>query len=349
MLQDTDLPTMVFDFVAEVARSASMAEFERRYLDGIGAFIPGAAAGLYLLNPYTRGADAVAARGVSDFFLSRYEEAGRHQDPVLAAALVRLDAVHSGQLMDVARWREQPVYEEVFGLHRMAALLEAPLVLDGRALGTLNFGRSGDQEPFTEDERRLAAVIARMLALAVEALRRGAGVRRDRDNVVAALDLCAEALMITDLASAERRVNAAGRRLLDRVADGGFCLEDLLLEPPGPGQAVRRDVPVTLDDGGAGRLRLRSVRSDLDAAIAVTFLSLVADDASVRPCFADGRLTPREQAVAQLAAAGLRDMEIAAQLVLSPHTVKQYLKTVYGKLGVRSRTELASVAHAPAP
>jgi DNA-binding CsgD family transcriptional regulator len=52
-------------------------------------------------------------------------------------------------------------------------------------------------------------------------------------------------------------------------------------------------------------------------------------------------LTTREQEVAELVAAGLTNKEIAARLFVSISTVEASLSRVYGKLGVRSRTELA--------
>jgi DNA-binding CsgD family transcriptional regulator len=52
-------------------------------------------------------------------------------------------------------------------------------------------------------------------------------------------------------------------------------------------------------------------------------------------------LTPTERRVAELAAGGLTNREIAAALFLSPNTVQAYLKRIYRELGVRSRTELA--------
>jgi DNA-binding CsgD family transcriptional regulator len=54
-----------------------------------------------------------------------------------------------------------------------------------------------------------------------------------------------------------------------------------------------------------------------------------------------GELTPSEQRVAALAAEGLSNKEIAAQLVVTVFTVEAHLSSAYAKLGVRSRTQLA--------
>jgi len=53
-------------------------------------------------------------------------------------------------------------------------------------------------------------------------------------------------------------------------------------------------------------------------------------------------LTPTEERVAALVATGSTNREVADALFVSVHTVEANLKRIYRKLGIRSRTELAS-------
>ena len=55
---------------------------------------------------------------------------------------------------------------------------------------------------------------------------------------------------------------------------------------------------------------------------------------------ADGALTAREREIALLVAGGRTNREIAEQLVLSTRTIEAHLRTIYAKLGLRSRVEL---------
>ena len=51
-----------------------------------------------------------------------------------------------------------------------------------------------------------------------------------------------------------------------------------------------------------------------------------------------GGLTPREIEVLRLVALGMTDAEVASRLFISPRTVSQHLRSVYGKLDVSSRS-----------
>jgi len=64
------------------------------------------------------------------------------------------------------------------------------------------------------------------------------------------------------------------------------------------------------------------------------------EPAAALPPAADG-LTQREREVALLVADGLRSREVAERLGIASQTVKSHLKTIFDKLGVRNRVELA--------
>lgn len=55
---------------------------------------------------------------------------------------------------------------------------------------------------------------------------------------------------------------------------------------------------------------------------------------------ASGQLTPSEQRVAELAASGMKNRDVASALFISPKTVEANLARIYRKLGIRSRAEL---------
>lgn len=55
------------------------------------------------------------------------------------------------------------------------------------------------------------------------------------------------------------------------------------------------------------------------------------------------RLTPQELQIVRLAAQGMSNRDIAAQLFLSPRTIGHHLYKAYPKLGVLSRTELTNL------
>jgi DNA-binding CsgD family transcriptional regulator len=68
-----------------------------------------------------------------------------------------------------------------------------------------------------------------------------------------------------------------------------------------------------------------------------------AKSAQIAPIIVEAyRLTPREQEITRAVARGLSNQEIAAELFLSPHTVRDHLKAIFAKIGVLSRGELVA-------
>lgn len=83
---------------------------------------------------------------------------------------------------------------------------------------------------------------------------------------------------------------------------------------------------------GKGRTQLHLWREGVPTAVPTT--------SDAPPAAADG-LTQREREVALLVADGLRSREVAERLGIASQTVKSHLKTIFDKLGVRNRVELA--------
>src|SRR6201996_65464 len=74
-------------------------------------------------------------------------------------------------------------------------------------------------------------------------------------------------------------------------------------------------------------------------------------DRGLSPPSCGPRLTLTERRIAELAATGATNREIAVELFVSRRTVDHHLRNTYGKLGVSSQRQLVAVlpAHPPAP
>lgn len=75
-----------------------------------------------------------------------------------------------------------------------------------------------------------------------------------------------------------------------------------------------------------------------------TALELAMGVGAIEPKKPSKPLSSREKQVASLVSQGLSDLNIAAELRISEHTVGAHLRRIFGKLGVHSRVELARIA-----
>jgi DNA-binding NarL/FixJ family response regulator len=89
----------------------------------------------------------------------------------------------------------------------------------------------------------------------------------------------------------------------------------------------------------------QAVRGDvtLSPDLARDLIARLAEDQPL-PAASYESLTPREQELLKLVCQGLSNKKIAQHLFLSVRTVENHLANIYGKLGVRSRTEAAVLA-----
>ena len=86
--------------------------------------------------------------------------------------------------------------------------------------------------------------------------------------------------------------------------------------------------------------RFEALGADLWAEQARAELRATGETPAPSPGGSLLRLTPQELQVALIVAGGATNKEAGAALFISPKTVEFHLGHVYGKLGVRSRTEL---------
>ena len=98
--------------------------------------------------------------------------------------------------------------------------------------------------------------------------------------------------------------------------------------------------------GGAGRWLVchASCLRDADGEIGNTALVIEpAKAAEIAPIIVQAyELSPREQEITELISQGFGTAEIAGRLHLSAHTVRDYVKAIFEKVGVSSRGELVA-------
>ncbi len=152
-------------------------------------------------------------------------------------------------------------------------------------------------------------------------------------------------------ASTAEEALATARRLQPHVA-----LIDLFIEDQSGAELceeLRDELPETrvLLISGAGRISPAVARTAgasgfvtkdwgaQDIVRAVRMISLGTQVFGAEEAGPKQSLSDRERQVARLIATGSTNREIAAELHLSAHTIKEYTSSLYRKLGVRNRAE----------
>ncbi|HWC11151.1 MAG TPA: helix-turn-helix transcriptional regulator [Acidimicrobiales bacterium] len=219
--------------------------------------------------------------------------------------------------------------------------------------------REKGRPPFTADEVTLMGAISSVVGSAVRA-RAAAGVPNPALSA-------APGLMLFDAAGVLTLANAEATRWLSEIygpqREGGASWLDMLREtapadlraavPIIPLIARARAVAAGHEEGQA-RLRLRdragrwlvlhaSCLEGRAAAATVAVVVEPAKSAEIAPIVIEAYgLSHRERDVVRAVARGLSTPEIASELFLSAHTVRDYIKSVFEKVGVSSRGELVA-------
>jgi DNA-binding NarL/FixJ family response regulator len=329
----------LLQFAQTLCASSNYAQFERRFVAGFGRLFGLPMYALYIVDPWTGGQRCLAPMGVSDSFLARYERGGRELNWLQAHLDATGRAAYNMALMaSMDEWLENPLYTKLKYLHDIRHEVQAPIVNHNGVIGTLHCGTDNPSRGFTPYEVRLTEAVGRVVGTVIEGIDSRGDLERQRDQAVAALDCAGTAVVITDPAAPEPRLNVAARLLLAEVVDAEHGLHRVIARPGTDGDfSCHLDVELT--DGSIGLLHGHSTYVHAKGSTLITVLELQRDrsEISAETLMA---LTPREREVAQLVVDGFSDRQIAERLWLSHHTVSQYVKRIYRKLDVPSRVAL---------
>lgn len=313
-----DLVTRIYEGVFELP----FAEFRQASLERARRLIPFDSAvwgsGVYSSNVIL----SATPIGVPVEVLQAYVERWQDQDFVRAAAVGTPGrAFRNEDVMDLEAYHRTPIYLDYSrpaGIEHALGVVQRHPITD---LGEMVFLFRADRNtPFTEAEVTLVEAISRHLVTAWRqrqvahhyeyALREG-GVGPIWPDGYAVAD---------------------GQGLLMAVGDA-FCLALRRLLPDWTGPYLPAELMTPLRAGREG-VRIDNDEFTFRRGAGVNLLA-VARRAS------DDGLSVSERRVANLFARGMTHAEIAERLNVSPSTIRNQLASVYAKLGVHSKMELA--------
>ncbi|MGN6605500.1 MAG: LuxR C-terminal-related transcriptional regulator [Jatrophihabitans sp.] len=224
--------------------------------------------------------------------------------------------------------------------------LRAALRVGESTWGVMDLYRDAAREPFSAAETEIVRFVAPAIGNALRGFVTGprrAGVTTDRPGTA-----------LFDRNSILVSLDDEAERLLVELAGPDWSMPNLPMTPVRAvlGRAVavaegrERGPAFTRIRSQAGRwlsLHASCLRTP-DGRPGLTALTVEpAKSAQLAPIIVEAySLTPREQEITRLVARGLSNNEIAGELFLSPFTVRDHLKAIFGKVGVASRGELVA-------
>ncbi|MBS1887399.1 MAG: helix-turn-helix transcriptional regulator [Actinobacteria bacterium] len=247
------------------------------------------------------------------------------------------------------RPERSPRWREFAGLLGIDAELRATLTDGGLTWGIVQLNRTTGASAFDGDELDLVDSLLPHLARGLRAAltsEPAAGAVADRGPGMAIVDRDGELVSMTgeaeawfaDLATVDLGERARGPEPpyeISQLAISARRRHELGERPP---RMRMRTI------GGMWLLAHASVLGDSDQ---VALVIEPAKASEVAPLIVEAYgLTPRELEVTRMIARGTKTSEMAAQLFLSPHTVRDHIKAIFEKVGVSSRGELTATLFA---
>ena len=220
--------------------------------------------------------------------------------------------------------------------------LRAAFVIRGRVWGAVHIARRAQSGAFTQRDADALARVAGAIANGIRASLRFDAARRGASTE-------APGLIVVDATNAVELITPPARALLDALGSDALAYPDGSL----PATVLALASHVRAHRGGAasnvvtvpspsGWITLHASQPAAgDGRVAIVIEPASGPRSATLRLEING-VTAREREVATLLARGASNSDIAATLVLSPHTVQDHIKSLFEKLGVASRQELVA-------
>lgn len=222
--------------------------------------------------------------------------------------------------------------------------LRAAFIIRGRAWGAVHIARRESSRAFTQSDTDALSRIAGAIAHGIRTSLRFDAARRASGSD-------APGLIIVGADNAVELMTPPARDLIDALGSDALNYEDGALPATVLSLASFIRASKRRSEAGsnavtvpspAGWITLHASRAGpADDSVAIVLERASGPQSATLRLEMHG-VTPREREVATLLARGLSNPEIAAALVLSPHTVQDHVKSLFEKLNVSSRQELVA-------
>lgn len=334
-------------FTSAIHSALSLEEVGKAFLDTARYVIPADAIGLYRFPQQTRPPVEVLSNAQSEF-LQAYEEHGRDDDPVLDFVLAHRRPIDSSRAAARPRWQDSGA-RAVLAEAGLQQSLEAPLLVAGKLIGTVNFARSSPADQFDNDDLISARMLSEQLSLAVERAMRYEQAGRCSAAMEAALDRANEGIVVSHLDDGIVYSNRAARRMIE-IGTGArghdrpmMMLMKIVSEASDALRTGRRvhSGSARLPDGSGHVVAKSWLQDERHGAVVTVLNHAPSGEKGDQPALSV--LSAREREIARLVSEGLTSKQIAERAYITENTVKQHLKRIFAKTDVRNRAELVQL------